>query len=195
MVALTDHMVTASHLKNYVIEKSNYSLPNAPSKSHHPYGINTEFRNSTKEVPLPIPNILAADRSLNQEAVVLSYCAEKNLSFARAGEITDIEKELSKDCKALNRTKLSRTTASYKIKIGLARCTEEKLASNLKETYSSLNIDKAASDMLQKILTALVTFFCEKKKEIVVRHLVSLNMPSVTTDDIYNALVSLFNET
>ena len=58
-----------------------------------------------------------------------------------------------------------------------------------------MNIDKATSDTLQKILTALVTFFCEEKKEVVVRHLVSLNMPSVTTDDIYNALVSLFNET
>ena len=41
---------------------------------------------------------------------------------------------------------------------------------------------------------SLVSFFCEEKKEVAVRHLVSLNMPSVTTDDIYNALVSLFDE-
>ena len=57
-----------------------------------------------------------------------------------------------------------------------------------------MNIDEATSDTLQNILTALVSFFCEEKKEVVVRHLVSLNMPSVTTDDIYKALVSLFNE-
>ena len=57
-----------------------------------------------------------------------------------------------------------------------------------------MNIDEATSDTLQKISTALVPFFCEEKKEVVVRHLVSLNMPSVTSDDIYNALVSLFDE-
>ena len=56
-----------------------------------------------------------------------------------------------------------------------------------------MNIDKATSDTLQKILTALVPFFCEEKK-IVFRHLVSLNMPSVTTNDIYIALVSHFDE-
>ena len=146
LVALTDHIVTTSHLKNYVIEKSNYSLPNAPSKSHHPYGIIPEFRNFTKEAPLPIPNISVADRALNQEALVLSYCAEKNLSFARAGEMIDIPKELSKDRKALNLTQLSRTTASYKIKFELGRCIEEKLISYLHEIYFSLNIDEATSD-------------------------------------------------
>ena len=57
-----------------------------------------------------------------------------------------------------------------------------------------MNIDKATSATLQKILTALVSFSCEEKKEAVVRHLISLNMPSVTTDDICNALVSLFDE-
>ena len=100
-------------------------------------------------------NLSVADRALNQEALVLLYCAEKNLSFARAGEIIDITKELSKDCKALNRTQLSRTTVSYKIKFGLGRFIEEKLISNLQETCFSLNIDEATSDTLQKILTSL----------------------------------------
>ena len=121
----------------------------------------------------------------------MSNCAEKNLSFVHAGEITDIAKELSKDCKALNRTQLSRTTALYKIKSGSGRCIEEKLISNLQETHFSLNIDEASSDVIQKILTAIVSFFCKEKKEVVVRHLVSLNMPPVTTDNIYNSLVSL----
>ena len=134
------------------------------------------------------------DRALNQEALVLSHFAEKNLSFARTGEIIDIAKELSKDCKALNWTQLSRATASYKIKFGLSRCTEEKLISHLQKIYFSLNIDEATSDRLQKILTALVSFFCMEKKDIVVCHLVSLNMPSVRTSDIYNTLVSLFDE-
>ena len=90
-----------------------------------------------------------ADRVLNQEALVLSYCAEKNLSFARAGEIIDTAKELSKDCKASNWTQLTRTTASYKIKFGLGRCIEEKLISNLQETYFCLNIDEATSDVIR----------------------------------------------
>ena len=194
LIALTDHIVTAGHLKNYVLEKSNHSLPNVPAKSHHPYGINPEFRSYTKETPLPTPNVPVTDRALNQEALVLSYCAEKNLSFARAGEIIDIAKELSKDTKALNRTQLSRTTASYKMKYGLGKCIEDKTVSNLKETYFSLNIDEATSDTLQKVLTTLVSYFCEENKQVIVRHLTSLNVPSVTTNDIYNALVSFFDE-
>ena len=39
-----------------------------------------------------------------------------------------------------------------------------------------------------------MSFFCEEKKEVVFRHLVSLNMPSVTTNDIYIALVSHFDK-
>ena len=43
-------------------------------------------------------------------------------------------------------------------------------------------------------LELLCDFFSKEKKEVVVCHMVSLNMPSVTTDDIYNALVSFFDE-
>ena len=190
MVADINHIVTTIHLKNYVIEKSNYSLPNAPSKSHHPYRINPGFCNYTKEARLPIPNVSVADKAPNQEALVLSYCAEKNLSFTRTGKIIDIAKELSKDCKALNRIQLSSNTASYKIKFGLARFIEDKLISNFQETFF-FNTVKQQVIHYKK---SLVSFFCEEKKEVAVRHLVSLNMPSVTTDDIYNALVSLFDE-
>ena len=100
-----------------------------------------------------------ADRALNEDTLVLSYCAERNLSFACTGEIIDITKELSKDCKALIQTQSFRTTASYKITFGLGRYIEQKQISNLQETYFSLNIDEATSDTLQKILTAFVSFF------------------------------------
>ena len=99
-----------------------------------------------------------ADRALNQDILVLSYCAEKNLSFACTGEIIDITKELSKDWKALIQTQSSRTTALYKIKFGLGSYIEEKQISDLQVTYFSLNTDEATINTLQKILTAFVSF-------------------------------------
>ena len=44
------------------------------------------------------------------------------------------------------------------------------------------------------MLKRIFHLHAQEKKEVFVRNLVSLNMPSVTTNDIYNALVSLFDE-
>ena len=44
------------------------------------------------------------------------------------------------------------------------------------------------------VLKRIFHLHAQEKKEVLVRNLVSLNMPSVTTNNIYNALVSLFDE-
>ena len=68
-------------------------------------------------------------------------------------------KGIIKGLQSLNSDPIIQNYASYKIKFGLGKYIEEKQISDLQETYFSLNIDEATSDMLQKILTAFVSFF------------------------------------
>ena len=105
---------------NYVIEKSNCSLPNASSVvAHHPYGIHPNHINFSIETPVPVPRVQNHERALNQEALIFSYVVERNRSFSCACEIVGITKELSKDHKALQCIELFRTTVAYKLPNGV----------------------------------------------------------------------------
>ena len=42
----------------------------------HPYGMNPEIVNVSVEAPVHVPKVCVTDRTLNQEALVISYCAE-----------------------------------------------------------------------------------------------------------------------
>lgn len=116
LVALMEHIGTKTHIGSCVIEKTNYSLPNASLEVvHHPYGIHPDYRNFVIETPVPVPRVSIHGRALNQEALILFYVTERNLPFSSAGKVVDITKELSKDHKALHHISLSKTTAAYKL--------------------------------------------------------------------------------
>lgn len=58
LVALMEHIGTKTHVRNYVIEKTNYSLPNASLEVvHHPYGIHPDYINFLIETPAPVPMV------------------------------------------------------------------------------------------------------------------------------------------
>ena len=72
--------------------------------------------------------------------------------------------------------------------------TESHLNNILKDTFFSLNIEEATSDTLRKVLTVLVSYFDIEKQMVVVRHLASVNVPSVNTENVHNALIKIFAE-
>ena len=182
-------------MENHVIERMNQSLPNTSHEVRHPYGVNPEIVNNVCVEPaVHAPKVCLTDRILNQEALVISYCAERNLPFSCAGEILDISKELCRDRNALQRTQLHRTTASYKLQYGVSTTIESHLNSILKDTFFSLNIDEATSATLRKVLTVFVSYFDAEKQMVVVRHLDSVNVPSVNTENVYNVLIKIFAE-
>ena len=82
------------------------------------------------------------DRTVNQEAMLLGFLAEKLLPFTLAQPIIDLSKELASEPKALNALSMDRNTASYKMRFGLAKTMQDALFKDLKTSYFSLNIDE-----------------------------------------------------
>lgn len=137
-----------------------------------PYGLHPRYAvfSPTTEETLPQPSVPLPDRIVNNEAMLLSFLAEKNLSFSIAPDIIELAKELAKDIKALDRMSMHRTAASYKLRIGVAQTFHEQMLSDLRNTYFSLNLDESTSNNHQKIVTVLVNFLGSEKK-IVIKHL------------------------
>ena len=96
------------------------------------------------------------------------------------------------DLIAAKKLRLARATVSYKLRYGLAKTVEEELIKKLKNGFFSWNLDEATSTTHHKVLTLLVPYFCEYKKEITVEHLISLNLPIVISEIVYDAVATFF---
>ena len=89
------------------------------------------------------------------------------------------------------KAKLKRTAAQYKSQFGVAKTLEENMLSEIRSTYFSLNLDEATSSNHHRVLsTVLVSYFNQGKKEVVCEHLASINVPAVTTENIFNTLIN-----
>ncbi|CAL4066119.1 unnamed protein product [Meganyctiphanes norvegica] len=99
------------------------------------------------------------------------------------------------DTKALaTLSSMGRTHASYKLTHGLAKSFHDKTLKNLKENYFSLNIDESGSTNNQKILTILVSYYCEEVKHIVIEHLASVSLVKVDSASLFKVLVEIFKD-
>ena len=105
-----------------------------------------------------------------------------------------VGKELAKDPRALAKLDMDRTTASYKMRFGLARTFHDRNLSNLQNSFFSLNIDESTSANLHRVLAVLVSYFSPSAKEIVVEHLTSFSVHHVDAQSLYNELLTLFEE-
>ena len=65
--------------------------------------------------------------------------------------------EFTKDPKALSRSHMHRTSASYKLTHGLSKSLHERLVSKLKETPFSMNFDEATSSNPLRVFSVLVS--------------------------------------
>ena len=114
-----------------------------------------------KQMPaLEPPAVPVKDRIVSQEAMLLGFLAVNTLLFTMAPKLIDLTKAMSADKTALSKLSLCRTTASSKMRFGLAKTIKDQLSEELQNTYFSLNIDEATNDAShKKILTILVSFF------------------------------------
>ena len=81
-IAIVDHLQRRSHVEKYIINKTNYALPNqACSKST--YGLHPMYQEFVMpEKTLPVTtNIPLCDLVLHMEGMVLSFVAEYNSFF------------------------------------------------------------------------------------------------------------------
>ena len=147
-----------------------------------------------KQMPASEPTaVLVKDRIVSQEAMLLEFLAENTLPFTMAPKLIELTKAMSADKTALSKLSMSRTTASCKMRFGLSKTIEDQLSEELQNTYFSLNIDEATNDAShKKILTILVSFFSYEKGEVVVRHLASISLESVTSSILFDRITEIF---
>ena len=194
-ITIVDHLKRRSHVEKYIINKTNYALPNqACLKST--YGLHPMYQEFVMpEKTLPVTtNIPLCDRVSHMEGMVLSFVAEYSFPFSSPKNIVELCKEMMRNPKIDNKLQVARTTASYKMRNGLARGLEKQLVDKLKEGFFSFNIDEATSPTLHKVLTLLVFYFCSTKNEVVDEHLGSLNLPTVNSETVFKAVVNLMDE-
>lgn len=108
--ALTNHAETATHKRHSKVIKNSMSL------SHYGNARNVEELVENDDRPLDITT-----RKARQEVIISSFIAENNLCFSMAPKLIELSQTLSQDSSALKSLNMSRTTASYKLKYGIAK--------------------------------------------------------------------------
>lgn len=171
-VALDAHVSPAKHKKAKSSASGNTTLDGNPRKEKPVYGLHPMFASQAAPVlederePFTPPD----DRKKNAEATVVSFIAENSLSLAMAPKLIELSKSLAKDKYALDNLTMDSSTASYKLKYGVARTFEEELVDELKETPFALNLDEAMNSNNQKIVTVLVSFFSSSALLSIILH-------------------------
>ena len=123
---------------------------------------------------------------------MLAVIAEQNWSFASAPVLVELAKTLARDPEALAQLSMSDTSASYKMRYGLAASFRLRTINILKKTKFSLNIDEATSSGTKRVLTILVNYVDPITNRLNLEHLGSLSLVRVDTNSVFNALDSLF---
>ena len=166
--------------------------PGASEKA--PYGIHPLFKKSAVAVQPPRPKIHVTDRVVNAEAMVLGHLAERSLPFTEAPGIIKLTKALARDMEALNELSMDRTSASIKMRLGVAQTVKEELIRAMRSGPFSLNIDEATSNNLHKVLCVLVSRYSAPGKKVVVEHLASVSLIKVDSETVFNAIEKLMED-
>ena len=132
-----------------------------------------------------------SSRILTSQATVLGFIAEHNLPFSLSPHLINLSKELAQDPKAFSSLSMDRTSASIKMRFGVAETLLSETVKNIKSIPFSSNIDEATSNNFSRILSILVSYYSEEQQRVVIEHLSSLQLYSVTSESVYNALHSL----
>ncbi|GFU96693.1 choline transporter-like protein 2 [Trichonephila clavipes] len=181
--AFTNHSKTVTHIKYSKCIRHSMTLSNyANSKS-------TDDLLETDARPLDI-----VTRKARQEVLITSFIAENSLSFNVAPNLIELCEQLSRNQTALNSLEMSRTTACYKMKYGLAKTIKENIIKTLKETPFSLNLDESTSNAQESILAILVQFYDNNQNEVVVHHFASLKMESCNSEAVFKAVVNTIED-
>ena len=108
-----------------------------------------------------------------------------------AHHTVELANEMICDPIAAKKSRLAGRTVSYKLRYELAMGFENWLK-NLKKGFFSSNQDEVTSTTHHKVLTLLVSYFCEHKTDIIVEHLTSLNLPIINSETVYDTVATIF---
>ena len=138
------------------------------------------------------PTVHILDIVANMEAIVVVFLAEHSLSFTLSDKLIELSLELGKDSPASKKLKMHRTTASYKLTHGLALVWKNELIDHMKGALFSLNMDESTSTNTKHVFSTLVCYYNRATKRIAAEHLGSVDVPSCTSENLYNESKKLF---
>ena len=87
---------------------------------------------------------------------------------------------------------MHRTTASYKLTLGLSKSLHESLVNKLKETPYYMNLDEATSSNLLRVFSVLFFYYSNTTSSVNVEHLASISVPTVDSEHLFDELKKLF---
>jgi len=134
------------------------------------------------------------DRVAKQRAITASFLSEHCLPFTLGPELLEFAKRLSQDKQALDKTTISKTSATYINTHGVAKSLKEQLKDKLKGQVLSLNCDEATNNNNDKILNVLIQYFDEETGKIEIAHLGSRKQNLATAANILESLESILAE-
>lgn len=118
---------------------------------------------------------------------------EQSLPMTMAPVLINLTKELAKDRKALQNLSMDRTSATCKMTHGLTKTIRERTLKTLRISPFSFNIDEATSNNNKHVLAVLVSYFLESEGRIVLDHLTSIELATVDTSSLLEAIDEVFN--
>lgn len=186
LAAITSHIKCGKHAEKESIKRKNTAMPS--SFFVNPPG---EAAVATAAV---CPNVSLSDRVSTLEGMLLGVLAENNLPFTVAPVLVDLSKAMASDKKALSHVSMARTTASYKMRHGMAKTFFEETVFNLQSSKFSLNIDEATSTNRLRVLCILASYFSSESKKVVIDHVGSVKVTNVTADQLFKEVVSIFTK-
>lgn len=134
------------------------------------------------------------ERVAEQKAAITAFAAEHSLSLRLIPELLTLCKRVSQDRKALEKTSMGKTCASYTFTHGLAAGFKEELNQKLRQSPFSLNIDEATNNAMDKIVNMIVNYFDDQRQQVVMEHLASVKVNLATADNIFNAVKDVLKE-
>ncbi|GBN78213.1 hypothetical protein AVEN_45094-1, partial [Araneus ventricosus] len=194
--AISSHLQTKKHLSKIQAKRENYTLPAnffGVSKSAAPCSAvpSAPCASSSTTIQMPV-NVPQSDRITNAQSLILGVLAENNLPFTMSPVLIELSKVLASDKKALNHLNMSRTAASYKMRLGLAKTFMDETAENLRSSKFSLNIDEATSNNFKRVLSVLVSYFSPIQNKVIIEHLASVIR--VTSESLFKEIVKVFED-
>ena len=196
----TDHKKRIGSILNNTTLPSSYQLNVSTDDAtcSLPYGAAPNIHNDSvcsKRVEPQLEKIPSfQDRVAHTEAFVVSYIAENNLPFSMAPKLLEFAKFMSKDAKVLAKISMSRETAAYKLKHGLAPIIKEKIVESMKSSHFSMNVDECFSNNNLKVFSIIVSYFNDESCESLVQHYRSKSFNVVNAVNLANFVFECFKE-
>ncbi|XP_060583200.1 uncharacterized protein LOC132739501 isoform X2 [Ruditapes philippinarum] len=168
------HADDAKHKANHRTVKSNQVLPGS-----------SKAKPETESMQ---------NRVAKQRAITAAFISEHCLPFTIAEDLINFAKRLSQDKPALDKTTLSKSSATYITTHGVAKSFKDELKQKLRGQMLSLNIDEATNNNNDKILNVIVQYYDDEEKQVALRHLGSRKQNLATAVNIMESLESVLEE-